>query len=67
MISKRKPEGLPLQSLRTLLDHLGTPTLNWVPLTRDDPHEFRLLALKTTLQAPASALLGVDPARIVSS
>ena len=65
--SKRTPEGLPVQSLRTLLEHLGTLTLNRVTLTRDDPHEFELLARKTPLQAKAFALLGVDPAQIVSS
>ena len=64
---KRTPEGLPVQSLRTLLEHLGTLALNRVTLTRDDPHELELLTQKTPLQAAAFALLGVDPARIVSS
>lgn len=65
--SKRTPEGLPVQRLRTLLEHLGTLTMNRVTLTRDDPHEFELLARKTPLQAAALALLAVDPTRVVSS
>ena len=65
--SKRTPEGLPVQSLRTLLEHLGTLTLNRVTLTPEDPHEFDLLARKTPLQAKAFELLGVDPERVVSS
>ena len=59
--SKRTPVGLPVQSLRTLLEHLGTLTLNRVTLMRDDPHESELLARKTSLQAVAFALLGVGP------
>ena len=51
--SKRTPEGLPVQSLRTRLEHLGTLTLNRVILTPDDPQEFELL--------------GVDPERVASS
>lgn len=65
--TKRTPEGLPVQSLRTLLDHLGSLTLNPVTLPQDDQHEFQLLAKPTALQAKAFALLGVAPDRIVSS
>ena len=65
--TKRTPEGLPVQSLRTLLEHLGSLTLNQVRLHRDDPHEFPLLSQPTPLQAQAFALLGVDPDKIVSS
>ena len=65
--SKRTAEGLPVQSLRTLLQHLGTLTLNDVTLAQDDQHEFPLVARPTALQAKAFALLDVDPEKIVSS
>ena len=42
--SKRTPEGLPVQGLRTLLAHLGALTLNHVTLAQDDLHEFPLVA-----------------------
>ncbi len=64
---KRTPEGLPVQSLRSLLAHLGTLSLNRVALTRDNPHEFELLTEQTPLQEKAFALLGVEPEKIVSS
>ena len=51
--TKRTPEDLPVQSLRTPLDQLGPQTLYRVTLLRDDQHEFELL--------------GVDRKRIVSS
>ena len=65
--TKRTPDGLAVQSLRTLLDHLGSLTFNQVTLLQDDQHEFRLLAKPTPLQAKAFAMLGVDPDRLVSS
>ena len=65
--TKRTPDGLPVQSLRTLLEHLGSLTLNQVTLPQDDQHEFQLLARPTPLQAKAFALLGVDPDKVVSS
>ena len=65
--SKRTAEGLPAQSLRTLLEHLGALALNYVTLAQDDQHEFPLVAQPTALQAKAFALLGVDPDKIVSS
>ena len=65
--SKRTPHGLPVQSLRTLLEHLGAQALNYVTLAEDDKYEFPLVAQPTALQAEAFALLGVDPDKIVSS
>ena len=65
--SKRTAEGLPAQSLRTLLEHLGALALNYVTLAQDEQHEFPLVAQPTALQAKAFALLGVDPDKIVSS
>ena len=65
--SKRTPEGLPVQSLRTLLEHLGALALNYVTLAQDDQHEFLLVAQPTALQAKAFALLDVDSHKVVSS
>ncbi len=65
--SKRTPEGLPVHSLRTLLEHLGAQSLNYVTLTQDDQHEFPLIAQPTTLQAKDFALLDVDRDKVVSS
>ena len=42
--TKRTPDGLPVQNLRSLLEHLGALTLNQVTLAQDDQHEFQLLA-----------------------
>ncbi len=65
--TKRTPDGLPVQSLPTLLDHLGSLTLNQVTLPQDHQHAFQLLSKPTPLQAQAFALLEVDPDKIVSS
>ncbi len=65
--SKRTPEGLPVQSLPSLLAHLGTLTLNHVTLGKDEQHEFPLLSQPTALQAKAFVLLGVDLDKTVSS
>ena len=65
--SKRTPEGLPVQSLRTLLEHLGTLALNRVTLTPDDPHEFEMLTKPTPLQQRAFSLLELEPEKLVSS
>ena len=65
--SKRTPNGLPVQSLSTLLAHLASLTLNEVTLPGDDRHAFPLLAKPTPLQKEAVALLGVDLSKSVSS
>ena len=65
--SKRTAEGLPAQSLSTLLQHLGTLTLNEVTLPGDDRQAFELLARPTALQGKAFKLLEVDPGKFVSS
>ena len=48
-------------------ERLGALTLNRVTLTRDNPDEFELLARATPPQREVFALLGVDPARVVST
>ena len=58
---KRTPEGLPVQSLRTLLEHLGTLTLNRVTLTQDDPHEFDLLPARLRCGRRRSSCWGWIP------
>ena len=65
--SKQTAEGLPAQSLSTLLQHLGTLTLNGVTLPGDDRQTFELIARPTPLQEKAFKLLGVDPGKFVSS
>ncbi len=65
--SKQTPDGLPVQSLATLLEHLKTLTLNFVTLPADEHNEFPLVADASPLQAKALELLGVDPAKSVSS
>lgn len=51
--SKRTPESLPVQSLRTLLKHLGSLTPNQVTLTFEDRSAFSLLAKPTPLRDSA--------------
>lgn len=63
--SKRTPEGFPVHSLRPLLERLGALALNDVSLAQDDRDEFPLVARPTASQAQVSALLGVDPCKIV--
>ena len=65
--TKRTPDGLLVQNLQTLLDHLGSLTLNQVTLPQDAQHEFQVLSKPTPLQAQAFALLEVDPDKFVSS
>ena len=65
--SKRTANGLPVQSLSTLLAHLASLTLNEVTLPGDDRYAFPLLAQPTPLQKEALALLGVDLPKSVSS
>ena len=64
---KRTPEGLPVQSLKTLLEHLKALTLNQVTLPGGEDSEFPLVSQASSLQARALELLGVDPQKIVSS
>ena len=63
----RTPTGLPVQSLRTLLEHLGAQALNYVTLAEDDQHKFPLVAQPTALQAEPFVLLDVYPDKVVSS
>ena len=65
--SKRIPQGLPVQNLHTLLEHLGAQALNYVTLAKGDQYELPLVAQPTALHAEAFTLLSVDPDKIVSS
>ncbi|MDE0104176.1 MAG: IS1634 family transposase [Bryobacterales bacterium] len=64
---KQTPEGLPVQSLETLLEHLKALTLNEVTLPGGEGSAFLLVSQASPLQAKALDLLGVDPDKIVSS
>ncbi len=57
---KRSPDGLPVHSFRTLLDDLGTLTLNDASLPGRPDSQFRIASEPTGLQAKAFGLLGVD-------
>ena len=50
-----------MQGMRTLLEHIGSATLNQVMLPRDDHHAFPLLSKPTPLKARTFELLGLDP------
>lgn len=66
--TKQTPEGLPVQSFRTLLAELATLTKNrCVPAGADpaDPRAaFTLLATPTSLQTEAFALLGMSASAV---
>ena len=55
-------DGTPVHSLRTLLDHLASLTLNRVALAGNPDHLFNVTADPTPTQQRAFELLGVDPA-----
>ncbi len=59
--SQRTPDGLPVQSFRTLLDDLATLTRNRVRTRRDRNATADILATPTPLQQRAFSLLGVRP------
>ncbi|MCY3770032.1 MAG: IS1634 family transposase [Gammaproteobacteria bacterium] len=64
--SKRTADGLPVHSLRTLLAHLGTLTLNEVTTSGQPDYPFTMLSTPTALQARAFECLGVDPQKTCS-
>jgi hypothetical protein len=59
---RRSDDGLPISSLRDLLRHLATLTLNTVALPKTRPATTTLYARPTPLQARAFDLLGIRPA-----
>jgi hypothetical protein len=59
---RRSDDGLPVSSLRDLLRHLATLTLNTVALAKTRPATTTLYARPTPLQARALHLLGIRPA-----
>ena len=64
---KGLPEGLPVQSLETLLEHLKALTLNEVTLPGGHGSEFPLVSQPSPLQVKALELPDVHPEKIVSS
>ena len=62
----RTPDGLPVHGFRTLLDDLGTLTLNDASLPGRPESLFRIATEPTELQAKAFGLLGVDPDAYIS-
>ena len=59
--SKATPEGLPVQAMADLLNHLGSLTLNEVTLPGQPDSRFTVTAEPTQLQATAFELLGLPP------
>ena len=64
--TKLTPDGLPVHGFRTLLDDLGTLTLNDASLPGRPDSLFRIATEPTELQAKAFGLLGVDPDAYIS-
>ena len=65
--TRRTPDGFPVHSFRTLLDHLATLTLNEVTLPASPDAAFPMLARPTPLQQKAFNLLDIDPHKFVAS
>ena len=65
--TRRTPDGFPVHSFRTLLDHLATLTLNEVTLPACPDAAFPMLARPTPLQQKAFNLLDIDPHKFVAS
>ena len=62
--TKITPDGLPVNSMRTLLDHLGSLTLNQIALTGNPEQTFNVATEPTPLQQRAFQLLELDPKRM---
>ena len=59
---RRSDDGVPVSSLRDLLRHLATLTLNTVAVPGTKPATATLYASPTPLQETAFQLLGIRPA-----
>ena len=62
--TKITPDGLPVNSMRTLLDHLGSLTLNQIALAGNPEQTFNVATEPTPLQQRAFQLLELDPKRM---
>ena len=62
--TKITPDGLPVNSMRTLLDHLGSLTLNQIALTGNPEHTFNVTTEPTPIQQRAFQLLELDPKKM---
>ena len=58
------PHGLPVNSMRTLLDHLGSLIFNQIALTGNPEHTFNVATEPAPLQLRAFQLLELDPNRL---
>ena len=59
--TKITQDGLPVNSMRTLLDHLGSLTINQIALAGNPDHTFNVATAPTPLQQRAFQLLQLDP------
>ena len=62
--TKITSDGLPVNSMRTLLDHLGSLTLNQIALTGNPDHTFNVTTEPTPVQQRAFQLLELDPKKM---
>ena len=62
--SKTTAEGLPVHSLRSLLDDLATLALNTVHLPDNPENRFAVVTQPTPLQRRVFELLDVDPGKM---
>ncbi len=61
---KITPDGLPVNSMRSLLDHLGSLTLNQIALAGNPEQTFNVATEPTPLQQRAFQLFELDPTRM---
>ena len=59
--TKITPDGLPVNSMRTLLDLLGSLTLNQIALAGNPEHTFNVTTEPTPVRQRAFQLLELDP------
>ena len=62
--TKTTSDGLPVNSMRTLLDHLGSLTLNQIALAGNPEQTFHVATEPTPIQQRAFQLLDLDPKRM---
>ena len=65
--TKKTREGFCVHSFRTLMEDLGTLSLNEVTLPGSPEHRFPMITEPTPLQSRAFELLDIEPGRFVSS
>ena len=65
--TKKTEEGFSVHSFSTLMEDLGTLSLNEVTLPGSPEHRFPMITESTSLQSKVFELLGVKPGKFVAS